>query len=443
MTEWLSLARDCHEASNTDNELYAETTLSRSYDWDGGTLESSKLDRDAGAGLRLCQDGRIGFAYANESRLEASELVDRAESARRLMDPEEHRRLPKSSLRGETDSTWCDAAVQSSPDPRVRALQDRIEAGLGDEAVRTLQASYSEERRRASLFLNGEPVTSQTYTRFQVGIWAVCTDGDTVETGYEHQAGVAFDDLNLSGVIDDAIERGRRQLGSDPPTSHTGAAVLGARAASGLLRLVRRMLDGEAVVNGRSAWSRDRLESRVGNEHVTVRDHPSLEGGGGNRTFDAEGYRLEPLTLIEEGIYRHCISNDTLNARGSLPEVHRASRGYQARPGVGTTNFHLVPGDRPLDELLAELGEGPVITAIQPGSGLDPVAGHFSVGAKGYLVRNGQFHRPFTEGTISGEIERLLNDVRGIGARLPRGYVTASPPLLVEGLSLGGSGADP
>lgn len=441
MNEWTKLARRCDEASDPDSELYAETTLSRSYQWDGTTLESSELERDAGAGLRLYRNDRIGFAYANGRRPEASELVDRAESARRLMDPEEHRGLSQSTLRGETDSSWFDGAVRSSPGPRVRAIQDRIDASLGDETVSTLQVSYSEERRKASLFLHGEPIVTQDYTRFRLGVWAVCTDGEAVETGYEHQTAVRFDDLNLSDVIDDAIQRGRRQLGSEPPSSRTGPSLLAARAASGLLRLVRQMLDGEAVVNGRSAWSRERLGTGVGNEHVTVRDHPSLEGGGGNRTFDAEGYRLEPLTLIEEGAYRCCISNDTLNARASLPEVHRASRGYQSRPGVGTTNFHLVPGNSPLDDLLEELGKGPVITAIQPGSGLDPVAGHFSVGAKGYHVRNGQFHRPFTEGTISGELERLLNDVQGVGSRLPRGYATASPPLLVEELSLGGGGS--
>lgn len=435
------LARQCHRRADTDNELYGEIDRSRSQRWDAATVESSELERDAGAGLRLHEGQRIGMAYANQPGLDAGDLTDRAQGTLELMESDPHLRLADPSIQDTEDTTWYDPSINNSSGDRARQVEALIQPRLESDDVKTLQVSLTERLRHVSLFREGNRCFRQSYTRFQLGVWAVCGDGDNTETGYEHQTAVSFGNLELERVFDEAVKRGRRQLSSEPPDSRSGPAVLTARAASGLLKLARRMLDGEAVVNGRSAWSSDRIDDSVGNERINLVDDPGLERGGANVTFDAEGYRLGPSVLVENGQYVRCLGNDYLTRRSEVPVVHRASRRYRSRPGVGSTNFYLEPGDATFEDLIRELGEGPVVTDIQPGSGLDTVSGHFSVGAKGYFVHNGQFQRPFTEGTISGTLEELLGHVRSIGERLPAGYGTASPPVLVDTLSLGGSGS--
>jgi PmbA protein len=67
------------------------------------------------------------------------------------------------------------------------------------------------------------------------------------------------------------------------------------------------------------------------------------------------------------------------------------------------------------------------------------VGGQFSVGASGYYLEGGERADAFDEATISGEIESFLGNVLRVGKDLPLGYSVASPSLLVDELSLGGS----
>ena len=203
--------------------------------------------------------------------------------------------------------------------------------------------------------------------------------------------------------------------------------------------LTATSMDGKAVARGRSGWGVENLGDSPGNEAVTVVDDPARSAGASNAVFDAEGHRMQPVTLIDRGTLKTFLTNQYVSNRLDLSNNHRAARSYSSLPGVGTTNFYLEPGDQSLDELRDELHSGPVVTGIQPGSGLDSVAGHFSVGASGYFVENGQRTRAFDEATLSGTVGDLLSGVRERGEDLPEGYSVAAPSLLVEELSLGGS----
>jgi PmbA protein len=48
-------------------------------------------------------------------------------------------------------------------------------------------------------------------------------------------------------------------------------------------------------------------------------------------------------------------------------------------------------------------------------SGVNPVSGDFSTGAEGLRIRNGEIAEPIREVTIASTLQRLLQDVQGIG----------------------------
>lgn len=438
--DYESFARDVEERTANKQELFVEERRRRKVEWDGETVKSVETERDSGASLRVFDDDRIGFSYANKFELDPDWLVDQAERTRSLLPVDEYHSLSDAEPSEGTVDRWYDPTIETASSDRVEPITDRLGHYLDAEPeLKNLQVTFSESEILRYLFRDGIPIARERNTRFAFSTWAICDDGEDVQSGFERQSTFDFSRMDVDGVIERAIDLGKEKLGAVPPDSRTGPAILDRQAASGLLKLIKQMTNGESVVKGRSAWDEGELGEQVGVDSLSVIDDPGLEDGASNHWYDDEGHRMQPVEIIGEGTYRTFLTNQYVAERTGRENNHRASRTYSTRPGVGSTNFYLKPGDSTLSDMKGELGDGPVITGIQPASGLDPVAGHFSVGCSGYFVENGRRREPFDEATITGEIEDLLGNIRAIGTDYPSGYSVASPPLLVSELSLGGN----
>jgi PmbA protein len=434
-----SLAADCAARLEGGSELWGQSELERALEWDGEVLKSSETSQDEGVMLRVEQDGVIGSAYGNNEGLTPQRLVEDAEDTTRFLSEDSNRQLSQSNEEDRSTNRWYDETIEEPVESRRKQIESVLREESSRDVVRTLQVSYSETRRTTSLFRGDQPLVKQHGTSSSFSVWAVCERDGEVETGFDVRSSWQFSDLDPQGVVDNAVRRGKRQLGAEPADRHRGRVLLTGHAASTLMRLCRQMLDGESIVKSRSAWSNDRLGETVAGENVTIIDDPSRPDGAGNREYDAEGYEMDAVTLVEDGNYRKFLTNQYVASRAGVENVCRASRSYQSRPGIGHTNLYIEPGDESFDSLEEALGEGPVVTGIQPGSGLDAVAGHLSVGAEGYFRESDGQKKPFSEGTLSGSLEAVLKNLLAIGDTFPQGRRLASPALLVEDMTLGGA----
>lgn len=440
MTTYGELARTVDQKTATSQELYVEESRRKKVEWDGETVKSVESERDSGASLRVFEDNRIGFSYANKEELDPDWLVEQSKRTQSLLPEDEHHALSDADPDEETVDEWYDSTIEESASERVEGVTERIRHYLeAEDEVKNLQVTFSESEDHSHLYRDTQCLAEERRTSFSISTWAVCDDGEDVQSGFERQGTFGYSHLDVDGVISRAITKGKQKLGATPPDSRTGPAVLDAQAASGLLRLLKQMTDGEAVVKGRSAWGQEKLGETIADESVTLVDDPSRETGAANRRYDAEGHRMGPVAVVEDGVYRAFLTNQYVASRTGRENNHRAARQYSSRPSVGTTNFCLSPGETSFGAMKEKLGDGPVITGIQPASGLDSVAGHFSVGCSGYFVKNGSMAQPFDEATISGDIEDFLTNLEAIGTSLPPGYSVASPALMVSELSLGGN----
>lgn len=435
------LARQVAACCPDRNELFFKRTVSRSVEWDRDEVKSVNGKQDAGAGLRVQSDDRIGFAHANQSRLTVPDLVERARRVRALKSPDRNRTLPglPASVREDTRDRY-DETLDSDPRDRVEALTEQFQQALDHDEVRTLQGSYEESATRVYLFVDGRPVYRSARTSYSFGCWTICERNGEVESGYDGQSFVSHDRLDPDQVLRQARRRGRELLGAEPPDEYHGPAVLTDRVASSLLGLAADMVNGETILKNRSDWGNEKLGETLADESVSIVDDPTRADLTGSTEYDAYGEPVEPVPVIQDGEYRQFLTNSYVANKLDCENNHRTSRGFQSTPGVGTTNFLLQPGDHDAEALREQLGDGPVITGIQPGSGMDAVNGRFSVGCQGYFRQPDGSREPFTEGTLSGRLADLLGSVEAIGDELPPGKTTASPPLLVNTIHLGGSG---
>jgi PmbA protein len=165
-----------------------------------------------------------------------------------------------------------------------------------------------------------------------------------------------------------------------------------------------------------------------------------MDGGCYNASFDAEGVPKHECVLVESGELKNYLHN-TYSARkmGAAPTANAVRSSYRSLPVPGPTNLYVVPGERDVSSMIADLDEGVYVQDIMGMHTADPISGDFSVGINGWHVRSGSCRKPIVEMTMSGNISDFLGGIREVGSEIVYIGSYGAPPVLVEGLSVSGT----
>ena len=90
--------------------------------------------------------------------------------------------------------------------------------------------------------------------------------------------------------------------------------------------------------------------------------------------------------------------------------------GFKSGPSVGAQALTLLPGKQSQADLIDGIDNGFLVQGVSGlHSGVNPVSGDFSTGAEGLRIRDGELAEPIREVTIASTVQRLLQEVTGIG----------------------------
>ena len=214
-------------------------------------------------------------------------------------------------------------------------------------------------------------------------------------------------------------------------------------AAAQLLETFASLFSGDAARKGLSLF-RSREGERVAAPCVTLVDDPLLPEGYASRAFDGEGVASRATRVVEDGVLNTLLHNlRTAQWRG-VETTASAARALCAGPiTVSPSNFYLAPGALDAPALYAQAGNALLVTELMGlHSGANSVSGDFSLGAKGFLIRNGRIDRAVNGITIAGNFTAMLREIEAVGSDLRFGASRfASPTILVRSLSLAGDAA--
>jgi TldD protein len=172
--------------------------------------------------------------------------------------------------------------------------------------------------------------------------------------------------------------------------------------------------EGDTCARGRSkAWELHKSGEKVGNELATILNNPAIyETGGksyaawGSYFFDEEGWLAQEQVLLDRGTLNAPMTNLTSAIRLGVPRTANGKRESWAN-GVYTrqTNTYFSPGDRTLDQLMTELGDGFLATHCAGGME-DPKGMGIQVGIA-YLqeVKDGKLTGRVFKGPAGGDIQ--------------------------------------
>jgi PmbA protein len=409
-----------------------------------GEVEAFTSARTAGVGVRVIVEGRVGFAHAGS--IEPDVVADVLAEARDnvpFSEPDEWAGLAEpDGVEPVVHDHWNPAILELSADERIaRALEvERLTRSLDPRVTGVRTAAWGDGSGEVAYASTNGIERTDRGTSCSIGVQPLATDGDETQIGYAGDASRDPEALDLDRVARDAVDRATRLLGATKPPSARLTILLEPRLAASLLGIVSGMLDGEAVLKGRSPFAQRRGE-QVMSPLITLVDDPTRTESLGADSWDGEGLACRPNPLVVDGVLDRFLHNSYTGRRSGVPSTGSAIRGARSTPGVGARVLVLTPGTRSFDELVASIDLGLFVGSFAGlHSGVNPVSGDFSVGADGLMIRGGALAEPVREVTIASTLQRLLLDVVEVGGDaewLPGGDFLAS--LVIGDVAMSGA----
>lgn len=387
-----------------------------------GQVEQFSSATSAGIGVRVISDQRQGFAYA--ASLDPDVLGETLAEAR---DNASFATRDEWLGLAEPDGVEVQELDLYRPGIDKVATDDKIDLALAlEKAVRSGDrritgvdsADYADGVSEAAVVSTaGIRVVSRDASCY-VSVSCVAEDGGDTQTGYGFSVGRLPDELDLEAAAADATKRATRLLGATKPASSRVTVVLDPYVTAQFLGLIGGTLSGEAVLKGRSLFA-DRLGEEVAAGNFTLIDDPTNPLAYTASETDGEGLASRRNVLIDGGRLQQFVHNAYTGRRAGAASTANAVRGFASTPGVGCRALSLVPGTKSQEELLAEVGEGVLISSVKGlHSGVNLVSGDFSTGAEGLRISGGALAEPLREFTIGSTLQKMLSGVVEVGGDL-------------------------
>ncbi|EFO34493.1 protein PmbA [Roseibium sp. TrichSKD4] len=272
-------------------------------------------------------------------------------------------------------------------------------------------------------------------SRHGLSMTAVAGEGTSMERDYDFDYRTFLEDMESPAVIGRrAGERTVRRLNPRKVETGTVNVIYESRAAKSLVSHFSSAVNGASVAR-KTSFLKNKMGERLFAPGIRITDDPRKRRGAATRPFDGEGTAAEFLQMIEDGVLQNWFL-DTAAAK----ELGLTPNGRAQRSGAGTspgsTNLTLEPGQKSVEQMMAETGRGLLVTDLI-GHGVNAVTGDYSRGAAGFWYENGEIVHPVSEITIAGNLIDMfarLVPANDLDAR----YSVAAPSILIEDMALAG-----
>jgi len=418
-------------------DAVAVTGVSLSVDVREGRVEETERAEGDDVTLRVFVGKRTAAVSANQLDDPAS-LAERAVAMARVAPEDPYAGLADPGL------LVTDFPKLELLDPTQMTAERLTEIALEAEAAGLAVEGVSKSGGAGASWRLGGVVLATSHgfqgsyisSRFGMSMTAVAGDGTEMERDYDFDSRTFFEDLEAPAEIGRrAGERAVRRLHPQKLSTRTANVIYESRAARSILGHLTGAINGASIAR-KTSFLKGKMGERIFAPGIQVVDDPFKRRGAATRPFDGEGTRAEVLDMVDDGVLRHWYL-DGASAR----ELGLTPNGRAHRSGSGTTpgstNVTLMPGEKSLEQLMAEAGTGLLVTDLI-GHGVNGLTGDYSRGAAGFWFENGKIVEPVSEITIAGNLNDMFKRLVP-GSDLDNRYSAAVPSILIEGMALAGS----
>jgi len=434
------------ETGLNDMEVYYSEGSSLSLKVFQKDLDGYSLSESEGLSLRGTYKGKMGYSYTEKvDETSIDQLVKDAAENALIIDSEDEEYIFEGSKEYKKVDSFNQTLSNVGEEQKinfVKSLEEeafRLDKRIASVEVCIYGDGYGETimSNTKGLFLRDKSNIAYTY------IAVVAKDGEDIKTGMAYRTGNDFNAFNAQDIAREAVDEALALLGARSVKSGDYNVIIRNSAAADLLEAFTGIFSAEAVQKNLSLL-KGKLNEKIASDKFTLIDDPYMEGGLASKSFDGEGVACKYKKVVDKGVLKTYLYNLKTAKKDGVDTTGNASKGsYKSSIGISPSNFFVEKGERTLDEMVADIDKGILITELQGlHSGLNSVSGDFSLAALGFLIQDGKISRPVEQITMAGNYFDMLKNIEETGSDLKFGmpgeaYI-GSPSLRIKKLSIAG-----
>ncbi|MCS6972559.1 MAG: TldD/PmbA family protein [Leptospiraceae bacterium] len=434
------LANEATKKGITQFDIVGYDTFGERVEVYSGRIESSELMRSAAVSVRVFVQNRPGSAFTERFTPEAlrqcladacahAELTDATEIVLPTKPEEQVESFDLESEEFEKTNfaTLCDFA-----------LKIETELRQADPHISNVPYCGASRNSTTAYFWNSNGIFYQQKEQiFGAYCAAVATENGQNKFGYAGNSRVRFSELKSLPLVKKAAERAVAKLGASPIKSGHYTVLFGHEISGQIFALYQQVFFAEMAQKGLSRLA-GLVGSRIASEVLSVAAIARDPGLRGSCALDGEGVLTQDVLVVENGIFQRFLYNLESAAREHTRPTGHGVRGISGKAGTTFHNLVVPPGTKTRSELLSA-GEILVIDKLEGASGCSAVSGEFSIGAQGFLYRNGNMVQPVDRITLNSNFFDILKNLEAVSSEYNDQFSSVRvPDLLVGGIAVAG-----
>lgn len=257
----------------------------------------------------------------------------------------------------------------------------------------------------------GKPISyEKTSFGFYINVKAV--EDDHESSFYKFYSAPTLREFDLEGLAKDATSVAVATLKAKPIETGRYTTVFTPYVFAAILRaLLVPAVRADQVQKNRSPLAK-KLYSKVLSENLTIIDDGAAPNMMGSAPFDDEGVQTKRKTVIDKGVLlTYLYDTYTAYIDGQESTGNAVRFGLGSPPTPSATNLIVIPGFRPMEEIVKEVKEVLVVYRTIGEWLSNPVNGNLGATVTNAIYyRNGEPVQAVKGVTISGNIYSLFNE---------------------------------
>lgn len=422
-----------HALENGAQQASVSISDSRSSSVEVREEKIDKLEQAIQSSLSIRLFVEKKYSAHSTNRLNKEELarfIEEAIAGTKYLSEDEFRTLPEPELYykgGGSDLNTLDTGFDKiNPEKKIAIAFAAEKEALGkDERIISVSASYYDGlNSRVIITSNGfEGDTSNSYYGLNASV-SVKSDDARPESSWSESA-IFFDKLKKEGAGKTALDRALKKIGQEKIASDKMPMIVENRQVGRIFGPLISALNGSAIQQ-KNSFLIDKLGEKVISEKLTLTDDPFIVSGRGSRLFDSEGLATKKRLVFEKGVLKTYYIDTYYGKK------------LETDPTSGsTTNLVFETGNKNLEELIASVDKGILVTGFNGGNS-NGTTGDYSYGIEGFLIEKGKLVQPVSEMNITGNMLNLWSNIGKIGNDVNLDSSWLTPSVLFEGVDFSG-----
>ncbi|MEF8874302.1 MAG: TldD/PmbA family protein [Candidatus Thermoplasmatota archaeon] len=393
---------------NLQGDVFGVKERNISYSIEKGELSDSSEYEDLGLGIRVLEDGKIGFGYCTPGEEEkgvriAEELSGVSQKLDLKLPQEDDTPEPK---------TYDERIVESSLEGKgveftqqvidgAKEIKDDIIPTRGGLAINISKKVLGNSRdlflKEKSTSVSGGVLTT---------IHGEETSINASESRFSRKMDLDFKDVGKTAAEKvDSLREGSELIEGKVPV------VMNPDAFSMLMWFgIVPAINGENIRKGKSVYE-GRKGEQVASEKLIMKDDPTRDWGIGSGGFDDEGVPSKQVPIIEDGTLNRFLYDLKESIKSDTESTGNGMRGgFKNPPGISDRNIVLRGEGTKKEDLMPD--KGILVDGVMGAHTLNPASGDFSVVATpAWLVEKGEIKGKVEGAMISGNLPETLESI--------------------------------